>query len=264
MAPPRPTPTYETLQLQVGPVAEICISRPKALNALNAQVLHELAAALTFLQEEPNLRCLIVHGAGDRAFVAGADIAAMSQMDAVQGAAFAKLGQQVFMQLELFAAPVLAAVQGFALGGGCELALACDAVYATTDAKFGQPEVKLGLLPGFGGTVRLPYKIGPGAAAEWIFTGDIYSASQAHALGLVQALVADGELLPFVRQKAQVIASRSPHAVRAAKQLLIARANTQAGMAFERVSFAHLFASGDTREGTAAFMQKREPHFAEV
>ncbi|MEZ4272963.1 MAG: enoyl-CoA hydratase-related protein [Myxococcota bacterium] len=159
--------------------------------------------------------------------------------------------------------PVLAAVNGFALGGGCELALACDVIYASSQAKFGQPEVKLGLIPGFGGAVRLPRKVGLAAASEWIYTGEIYSAEQAHAIGLVHQVLEPDALLPHVRKIAQSIAARGPLAVRAAKSVLQqgSKMGWEDAAELEREKFASMFNTEDMREGTGAFLEKRSAHF---
>jgi enoyl-CoA hydratase len=244
-------------------VATITIDRPKALNALNPQVLSELDAACAHLEANAELRCAIITGAGEKAFIAGADIAAMSAMSPVEADTFARRGHAVMHRIETLPVPVIAAVNGFALGGGCELALACDIIYAADNAKFGQPEVKLGLIPGFGGTVRLPRKVGYGAAAEWILSGEIYDAATALRIGLVQAVVPAAELMGKVRALAQTIAKRSPVAVRAAKHAMQVGIGTDPTTAssVEVLSFAQLFGTADMREGTKAFVEKRDPVF---
>lgn len=253
--------SLECIRVTPGPVWEVTIARPKALNALNRQVITELGRVIEHVRDDPQARCMIITGEGGKAFVAGADIAEMSTLNAREAEAFAALGHHVFGSLEALGIPVLAAVNGFALGGGCELALACDMIYAAESAKFGQPEVKLGLMPGFGGTVRLPRKIGLAAASHWIFTGDTYSAQAAREVGLVQGVFAADELLPQVRQIAQSIAKRAPLAVRAAKRVMVQQTDPAVAAALERWSFGQLFASRDTREGTTAFLEKREPIF---
>ncbi|MBI5510137.1 MAG: enoyl-CoA hydratase/isomerase family protein [Deltaproteobacteria bacterium] len=256
--------TFETLKVDVAErVAEITIVRPKALNALNRQVVAELEAALEKLRALPALACVILTGQGEKAFIAGADIAEMSGMAPSAALEFARAGHRVLGLLESFPVPVLAAVNGFALGGGCEVALACDVVYASDNAKFGQPEVKLGLIPGFGGCVRLPRKIGLGAAAEWIFTGEIYNAVAAKEVGLVREVVPQAELLPKVRGIAKLIAMRAPLAVRAAKKAMVAglSTNPEAAATIEQLSFGQMFNSKDAREGTKAFLDKRDPQF---
>ncbi len=246
-----------------GAVAEIVIDRPKALNALNPDVLAGLDAACATVEANNDLRCVIITGAGEKAFVAGADIAVMAGMTTAEADAFARRGHAIMHRIEALPVPVIAAVNGFALGGGCELALACDIIYASETAKFGQPEVKLGLIPGFGGTVRLGRKVGYGAAAEWIFSGEIYDAQTAAKVGLVQNVVAPGELLGKVRALAATIAKRSPVAVRAAKHAMQVGMGTDPHTAgtIEVLSFGQLFGTADMREGTKAFVEKREPAF---
>ncbi|HSI04141.1 MAG: enoyl-CoA hydratase/isomerase family protein [Myxococcota bacterium] len=246
-----------------GAVAEIVIDRPKALNALNPDVLAGLDAACATVEGNKDLRCVIITGAGEKAFVAGADIAVMASMTTAEADAFARRGHAIMHRIEALPVPVIAAVNGFALGGGCELALACDIIYASETAKFGQPEVKLGLIPGFGGTVRLGRKVGYGAAAEWIFSGDIYDAQTAAKIGLVQNVVPPGELMGKVRALAQTIAKRSPVAVRAAKHAMQVGMGTDPHTAgnIEVLSFGQLFGTADMREGTKAFVEKREPTF---
>ena len=244
-------------------IAEVTLVRPKALNALNRQVVGELEHALDQLGRLETLRCLIITGQGEKAFIAGADIGEMSSMTPVEANEFARAGHRMLAAVEGFPVPVLAAVNGFALGGGCELALACDIVYASENAKFGQPEVKLGLIPGFGGCVRLPRKVGLSAAAEWIFTGEIYNAQTAKEMGLVREVLPLAELLPNVREVAKRIAQRAPLAVRAAKRVMVAglATNPEAAAAIEQLAFSHLFTTKDAREGTKAFVDKRDPQF---
>jgi enoyl-CoA hydratase len=256
--------SLETVKVKLADgVAEVVLSRPRALNALNRQVLLELERAFTALEREASLRCVIVTGEGDKAFVAGADIAEMSKLTPAEAEDFARLGHRVFALIERLPVPVLAAVNGYALGGGCELALACDVIYASERAQLGQPEVKLGLIPGFGGTVRLLRKVGLAAASEWIFTGEMISAEQAKAAGLVREVLKPEELLSTVREVAQKIAQRAPLAVRAAKRLLAVGNQADAGTSsqLEQQAFGALFASADMREGTAAFLEKRDPSF---
>ncbi len=244
-------------------VAEVTLSRPKALNAINRQMLEELCAVLGELQETARVRAVILTGAGDKAFVAGADIAEMAEMSVLSARAFSRLGHRVLAMIEDLPVPVLAAVGGYALGGGCELALACDIIYASDRAKFGQPEVKLGLIPGFGGLVRLPRKVGQAVASEWILSGEVYGAEVAKEVGLVREVLKPDELLPRVRQVASLMAQRGPMAVRAAKRVLVRGLATDAATAaaMEQESFARLFDTEDMREGTRAFLDKRDPQF---
>lgn len=244
-------------------VAEVTINRPKALNALNRSVLGELERAFAHLREGVDVRCVILTGAGEKAFVAGADIAEMSEMSPRDAEEFSRRGHAVLDAIEGFPSPVLAAVNGFALGGGCELALACDVIYASTSAKFGQPEVKLGLMPGFGGSVRLARKVGYAAAAEWIFTGEIYGAEAAEKVGLVRELVEPAQLMTRVREVARAISLRAPLAVQASKRVMLRGLSTDPATAsrMEQWAFGGLFASEDMREGTKAFLDKRQPTF---
>jgi enoyl-CoA hydratase len=244
-------------------VAELRISRPKALNALNRQVLSELEAALGYLESQATLAAVILTGEGEKAFVAGADIAEMSGLSEQDAGAFSRRGHSICDAIERFPVPVLGAINGYALGGGCELALACDVLYAADTAKFGQPEVKLGLIPGFGGAVRLPRKIGIAAASEWIYTGEIYSARTAQEVGLVREVLPSAELMPRVREIAGLIAARGPLAIRAAKRVIQGGARRDFGgaLGIEQLEFASLFATADMREGTKAFVEKRDPQF---
>lgn len=252
----------QCISLSLGRVAHLSIDRPKALNALNQQVFVELEAALTRVRQS-EARCLVITGAGPKAFVAGADIAEMDASDSDGIAQTSLRGHVVFDQIEALSIPVIAAVNGFALGGGCELALACDIVYASHHAKFALPEVKLGLIPGFGGTERLPRKIGLGHACAWVFSGDIFDAAKAQAVGLVQHICAPDALLAEVDSLAERIASRAPLAIAAAKHIMVqARgADPASSHALERAHFVRLFATKDRIEGTQAFLNKREPTF---
>lgn len=254
----------EFVQVEVAErVAEVTVARPKALNALNRQVIGELAHVLDELRRLESLACVILTGHGDKAFVAGADIAEMNGMSASEAAELSRAGHALLHNLETFPVPVLAAVNGFALGGGNEIALACDIVYASESAKFGQPEVKLGIIPGFGGCVRLPRKVGLAAAAEWIFTGEIFNARAAKEIGLVREILPQAELLGRVREVAKVIAERAPLAVRAAKRAMVEglAAHPETAATVEQLSFSTLFNTHDMREGTAAFVEKRDPSF---
>mgnify|MGYP001792161534 CR=1 FL=1 len=246
-----------------GAVATLTIDRPNALNALNQDVLGQLRESVDAIASDATVRAMVLPGAGTKAFVAGADIVAMSTMRADEAMRYAEQGHALMDAIEAMPQPVIAAVNGFALGGGCELALACDLIYASQNARFGQPEVKLGLMPGFGGAARLPRKIGQAAAAEWIYTGEMYSAEQARDVGLVRAVLPGDELLPHCLKIATTIASRAPLAVSASKQVLVrgGRVGGLEAASMERDSFARLFATEDMREGTKAFVEKREPSF---
>jgi enoyl-CoA hydratase len=256
--------TYQNIlfELQDG-VALLTINRPKVLNALNRQTLGELEAVLQAEARGPEVRALVLTGAGEKAFVAGADISEMSGLTAPQARDFAELGQRVFGRLEALPVPTIAAVNGFALGGGSELALACDLVYASERARFGQPEVNLGLLPAWGGTQRLARRVGPMRALEIVLSGDTYDAARAREMGLCLEVLAPEKLLEHARAKARTIASRGPLAVAAAKRVLRAGADAglAQGLALEAEAFGLVFASDDMREGTRAFLEKRPARF---
>ena len=243
--------------------AIITIDRPKALNALNPQVLNELADAVAQIRQNAAVRAVIITGAGEKAFVAGADIAAMANFNAEEAKSFGELGHRVMDAIEALPVPVIAAVNGFALGGGGEVAVACDFIYASEKAKFGLPEVTLGVIPGFGGTQRLLRLLGRARAKEIIFTGDMIDAAKAKAIGLALEVVAPEELLPFCKKVAATIAKRGPLAITQAKTAIDKGADLplEAGNALERNAFSILFGSADQKEGMAAFLAKRPPEF---
>ena len=252
---------YQTIKVDGnGAIATITIHRPEALNALSTQVLEELGDALNHL--DASTRVLIITGAG-RSFVAGADISEMSHFTPEEALAFGMRGAKVFRQLELLSIPVIAAVNGFALGGGCELAMACDFRIASEKAKFGQPEVGLGIPPGFSGTQRLPRLVGEGVASELIFTARIIPADEALRIGLVNRVVSSEELLPTVQAIAEEIASKSPHAVALSKMAIQRgmQADIDTAIAIENHLFSNAFASPEQKEGMRAFLEKRTPKF---
>jgi enoyl-CoA hydratase len=244
-------------------IVTITLNRPDKLNALSVELVTELARAVNELAGDGSVRCAIVTGAGDKAFAAGADIAAMSTMTVAQAKTFADLGHHVGAAMEALPFPVIAAVNGFALGGGCEIALCCDFIYASDRAKLGQPEVNLGVIPGFGGTQRLSRRVGIGRARELCMTGDTLTAEEAFRIGLVNAVVPHAELLPKVREVAKKIASKGPLAIAAAKRVLARGADVPLPVAneLEATAFAALFGSGDQREGMKAFVEKRPAKF---
>jgi enoyl-CoA hydratase len=246
-----------------GAVSTLTVSRPDALNALNGDTLRALRDAIADLRSHAGLGCVIVTGAGDKAFVAGADIAGMSPMSPAEAEAFAELGQSTFSALEALPVPVIAAVNGFALGGGCELALACDFIYASSHAKFGQPEVKLGVIPGFGGTQRLSRRVGLGQARELIFTGRIIGPEEALRIGLVNAVYPRAELIGKVMETAKTILAAGPGAVAAAKQVINSGFDLPlaAAIAAEARAFGACFGA-EQREGMEAFLGKRAARFA--
>jgi enoyl-CoA hydratase len=257
---------YQTLILdQSDGVAVITLNRPAVLNALSTALLAELADALRALEADRDVRAAIVTGAGEKAFAAGADIAEFKQVDgAVEGAEFARRGQAVFATIARIRIPVIAAVNGFALGGGCELALACDIRLASENARFGQPEVNLGLLPGYGGTQRLTRLTGMGAAMYLCLSGEMIDAQEAFRIGLVQKVMPQASLLDEARRLAAVIASKAPLAVEAAKRAIVAGAemSLDQGTEVEALHFGSMMTTEDFREGTAAFLEKRKATFA--
>jgi enoyl-CoA hydratase len=255
---------FETLLLNVdGGVAVLTINRPDKRNALNAATRSELVAALDRIRDDPAVRVLVITGAGDRAFVAGADIAEFAERTPLEQRA-AMEGRRVFDEIASLPKPTIAMVNGFALGGGCELAMACDLRVASRSARFGQPEIRLGLIPGGGGTQRLPRLVGAGAALRMILSGEPVDAEEAFRIGLVDVLVDAGELRARTMDIAGTMAAYSPVALRLAKEAVAAAWETPlgAGLALERELFITAFASDDRREGVRAFMDKRAPDFS--
>ncbi|MCL6610024.1 MAG: enoyl-CoA hydratase/isomerase family protein [Peptococcaceae bacterium] len=244
-------------------IALITINRPKVLNALNADLLRELEAVVEEVEKDGEVRAVIITGAGDKAFVAGADIAYMSGLSPLEAKSFAQLGQRVFSKVENMSKPVIAAVNGYALGGGNELAMACDIRVASDKAKFGQPEVQLGLIAGFGGTQRLSRLVNPGLAKEILFTADQYDAETAHKIGLVNHVVPGEELISFCKGMAKRIASRGPVAVRLSKEAVNQGLNMDLdkAIALEADLFGLVFTTEDRKEGIGAFLEKRKPAF---
>ena len=257
-------PSYENVRYEVdGFIATITVNRPQALNALNRQTLNEIGWALRDADNDQRIRCVIVTGAGEKAFVAGADIAEMADQGATEARGFAAAGRAVGDVLEGMQKPVIAAVNGFALGGGCEIALACDFIYASDKAKFGQPEVNLGVIPGFGGTQRLARRIGQGRAMELVLTGDLIGADEALRMGLVNKIVAAAELMAETKKCAEKIAQKGPLAIAYARRAVrkSAELSLPAGLDLEAELFALLFATQDQKEGMRAFLGKRPAKF---
>ena len=255
--------TTTLITAREGNLVVLTLNRPDKLNALNAELLAELDAALATLSADPSVSCAILTGAGDKAFAAGADIAAMLEMSTEQARAFSELGHRICSRIEKASFPVIGAINGFALGGGCELALACDFLYASDKAKLGQPEVNLGVMPGFGGTQRLARRVGIGRARELCYTGDTVSADDAWRIGLVNAVVPAAELMTKVREVATKIASKGRLAVAQCKRVLYTGADVPLDVAnaLETQSFAMLFGTQDRAEGMKAFLEKRKPTF---
>ncbi|MDB4964658.1 MAG: enoyl-CoA hydratase/carnithine racemase [Myxococcales bacterium] len=257
-------PSYENVRYEVdGFIATVTVAREKALNALNRHTLNEIAWALGEADGDARVRCVILTGAGEKAFVAGADISEMVEQGATEARGFARAGRAVGDVLENMAKPVIAAVNGFALGGGCELALACDFIYASDKARFGQPEVNLGVIPGFGGTQRLPRRIGAGRAMELVLTGDLIGADEALRIGLVNKVFPAAELMTEARKCADKIASKGPLAISYARRAVRkgAELSLSAGNDLEAELFALLFATSDQKEGMRAFLAKRSANF---
>ena len=255
---------YETISLeQVKNIAVLKINRPKALNALNSKVIAEIDSALESIEDNREIRVLVITGSGEKSFVAGADIVELAGLSNEQAEKFAKRGQEVFRRLELLKIPVIAAVNGYALGGGTELALACDFIYASDSARFGQPEVLLGIMPGFGGTQRLMRVVGINRARELIYTGDHILADEALRIGLVNKVIPQSELMREVMRVAQTIATRGPLAIAASKEAINDGYDVtlDKGLEFEKDLFRDLFDTDDSKEGTRAFVEKREPRF---
>ena len=259
--------TFEFLTVELrASVAVVTIQRPDKLNALNARVVADLTAAFQELiaaTGDEAVRAAILTGAG-KAFVAGADIGEMSTMTTTEARRFADAGHALGALLETAPFPVIAAVNGFALGGGCELALACDFILAADNAKLGQPEVNLGIIPGFGGTQRLVRRVGAARARELIFTGDMINAEQALAIGLVNSVVPGADLLARAREVALKIASRGPLAVAAAKRVILRgeALDLPAACELEVQAFSALFGSEDQKTGMKAFVEKAKASFA--
>lgn len=255
--------TYEILKLDVAEaVATVTISRPQALNALNSRFFQEMDALVDEISGRADVKVVIVTGEG-KAFAAGADIAEMSGKTRDEARAFSAVGQRTFRGLELLEKPVIAAVNGFALGGGCELALACDFRIASAKAKFGQPEVNLGLIPGYAATQRLPRLVGLGNALFLLLTGEMIGAEEALRMGLVQKVVEPEALLATATEIARTIASKGPRAVRLAKSVTRegALADFEIGCALESGEFGTLF-EGEGAEGMKAFLEKRKPEWS--
>ena len=246
-----------------GPVAVLTFNRPKALNALNSDTLSELSTALDELGRDSGVKVVILTGSGEKAFVAGADISQMKDFSPLEGRRFAQFGQATFRKIELLPQPVIAAVNGFALGGGCELAMACDIRLAGENAKFGQPEVTLGLTAGFGGTQRLPRIVGTGLASEILFTGDIIDAQEAYRIGLVNRVYPLDTLMEEAQKLAKRIAGRAPAAVQLTKSAIQRGTNMDldSAQAYESEVFALTFSTQDQTEGCTAFVEKRKAVF---
>jgi len=255
---------YKNIRLEKdGKVAVVTIDRPQALNALNDETVAELDHCFEAIGADRGIGCVILTGGGEKSFVAGADIAELAVCDVVSGRAKCDRGQALLAKIEKLPQPVIAAINGYALGGGCEIAMACDIRLASEKAKIGQPEVNLGIIPGYGGTQRLARLVGRGKAKQMILTGDPIVAAEAYRIGLVDEVYPPEELLPKAKEMAQKIASKGPLAIKAAKESINfgLDVDLESGCVHEAVLFAAICASEDKTEGTKAFLEKRKAEF---
>jgi enoyl-CoA hydratase len=255
---------YENILFEVQDgVGILTFNRPKALNALNPATLEEVNDVIDKIRNDDAVRVLVLTGAGEKAFVAGADISEFPKMNPLQARLFAERGQEILFKLESLPKPVIACINGFALGGGCELAMSCDFIYASDKAKFGQPEINLGIIPGFGGTQRLSRLVGRAKAKELCMTGEMIDAQQAKELGLAAKVFPADQLIEETLKVAKQLAAKSPSALRAVKFVTDRGfdVDLKNGCALEAEAFGNAFASQDSREGVAAFLEKRKPVF---
>jgi enoyl-CoA hydratase len=254
--------SYETLLVERdGAVAVVTVNRPRVLNALNTQTITELEQAMLELQRDDAIRALVITGAGEKSFVAGADINELAVLSPAQGQQHARRGQAVFDAIEHLGKPVIAAVNGFALGGGCELAMACTMRIAAETARFGQPEINLGIIPGYAGSQRLARLVGKGRALEILLTGDMVPASRAYEIGLVNKVVPTGDLMAEARKIAAALASKAPLAARYIIEAVThgLEMSLADGQFLEASLFGLVASSDDMKEGTRAFLDKRQP-----
>lgn len=255
---------YKNIIFQIEEqVATITFNRPEVLNALNEASLEEFSHAIDQVGGDEDIRVLVLTGAGDKSFVAGADITEFLKFNALKAKIFSEMGHRIVNKLQELPIPVIAAVNGFALGGGCEVVIACDFIYASENAMFGLPEINLGIIPGFGGTQRLPRLIGKNRAKEMIFTGKMISAAEAKAMGLVNQVCAQDQLMDDVLKVAKTIVSKGKVSLRAAKQAINTGLDVdlKTGCRIETEAFAVCLASSDAKEGTQAFLEKRPADF---
>jgi enoyl-CoA hydratase len=256
--------TYETLLTEVrDEILHLTVNRPDKMNALSGTVLSELKDVMTNLPA--GIRGIVLTGAGDKAFIAGADIKAMDSMTPEEGESFSRLGQEVAQLFDYCSVPMIACVNGYALGGGCEMAMGCDFIYATHNAHFGQPEVSLGLIPSFGGTQRLMRYVGEAVSREMIYTGRSVKADEALRLGLVQKIFdSKEEMIQAALDTFEIIKSKSPLSITKCKEVIRKGSNTslEVGLEEERADFKLIFATEDKKEGVRAFLEKRKPHFS--
>jgi len=254
----------ENIKLETrNKIAYITIDRPKVLNALNMQTMEELRQAFTQVKDDKDVRVVVLTGAGEKSFVAGADINELQKNNPVEAKEYTHRGQAVLDLIENLGKPVIACINGFALGGGCELAMACTMRLASENAKLGQPEVKLGIIPGYGGTQRLPRLVGKGVAAQLLLTGDMISAQEAHRIGLVNEVVPASELIPRAEAIAQAIIKNAPLAIQYCLEAVNhgMEMSQQEGLFLEAALFSVCCATEDKKEGTTAFLEKRAANF---
>ena len=255
---------YQNLLVSIeAKIATVTVNRPKVLNALNKDTLLEIKAAFTTLATDPSVKVIILTGSGEKAFVAGADIAFMQPLNAIEGYEFGRLGQEAFMAIEACPKPVIAAINGFALGGGQEICMACDLRIAADNAKFGQPEINLGIIPGFAGTQRLTRLVGKTAAKYIIYTGEMFGAEEAYRLGLVNKVVPLADLIAEANTVAQKIAGKGAVSLKIAKSAIDIGIETDfnTGSIHEAELFGLCFATADQKEGMQAFLEKRKAEF---
>ncbi len=253
---------YKTLLVEIdNSICIITINRPDKLNALNKEVFNDLNAAIDDVYKNPEIKSAIITGAGTKAFVAGADISEFLELDLLEATELSARGHKVFDKIENSPKPIVAAVNGFALGGGCELALACHFIYASENAKFGQPEVNLGLIPGYGGTQRLTQLVGRNLAMELLMSGNMISAKEAMEIGVVNKVFPPEELLPKTKEILSLIQSKAPVAVSKLIECVNNFDHTQQGYDLEIKKFGECFATEDAKEGASAFLEKRKPNF---
>ena len=253
--------TFENLLIERDEaVAVVTFNRPKVLNALNTQTMNDLSAAMAGFKADAAVRAIVLTGAGEKAFIAGADINELAVQTPIEGKEHARRGQTLFNSIEQLGIPVIAAVNGFALGGGCELAMACTMRVAADTARFGQPEINLGIIPGYGGSQRLPRLVGRGVALEILLTGDMISAERAYEIGLVNRVVPAAELMSEAKKIAHVLASKAPIAIRYILEAVHhgLDGSLDAGQFLETALFGAIASSADMKEGTKAFLEKRK------
>jgi enoyl-CoA hydratase len=256
--------SYENIIFEIeGSIAAIKFNRPKALNAINPAVLADVNDALDKIEADSSIKVLLLTGEGDKAFVAGADIAHMANLSPIQGRRFSRAGQDIMFRLENLTIPVIACVNGFALGGGTEIAMACDFIYASENAKFGQPEINLGIIPGFGGTQRLARLVGKGMAKEICMTGGMISAQEAKEIGLVNKVLPPDQLWEEAMKTANVLASKGKVSMKVVKHSINRGydMDLRSGCYLESDGFALCLSSPDGKEGMTAFLEKRKPDF---